>query len=106
MPLITCVPSPLATKNAEALDIWVDERKELSQKILAAPELRISHILHHVDRQTNQLKMIAEAMARFCKGSRRMLSKTILATFILSLLAVFFLDIVLRQHHGGSKQHR
>jgi len=82
----------------------VHERKELSQKILAAPELRISHILHHVDKQTNQVKMIAEAMAQFCKGARQMLSKTILATFILSLFAVFFLDIILQGLTGFPKE--
>ena len=100
IPRIYLTYSPVATQNAETLDIWLDERKELSQKILAAPELRISHILHHVDKQTNQLKMVAEAMARFCKGARRMLSKTILAGFILTLLAVFFLDMILRELTG------
>jgi len=104
IPRIYLTYSPLATRNAETLDVWVDERKELSQKILAAPELRISHILHQVDKQTNQLKMVAEAMARFCKGARRMLSKTVLATFILSLVAAFFLDYILREMTGFPKE--
>ena len=78
----------------------MDERKELSQKILAAPELRVSHILHHVDKLTNELKAVAEAMALFCRGGRRLLRKTILATFALSLFSVFFLDMTVRELAG------
>jgi len=103
IPRIYVTYSPAATKNPDTVDAWVSERKELSERILSAPELRVSHILHHVDRKANQLRLIVEAMARFCKGARRMLSKTIFATIILALLAAGFLDMGLKKWIGFPK---
>jgi GTPase SAR1 family protein len=95
---LTC--SPFASKNKEAMDLWVSERNELSDRILSAPELRISHILHHVDRLVSQLKLIVEAMRRFSKGARQGLSKTILAGLILAAAAAAFADIGLQRWFG------
>jgi len=100
IPRIYLTFSPTASRNAESLDLWVAERKELSRRILGAPELRISHILHHVDKLANELKMVAEAMAAFCRGGRRLLFRTILATILMSIYGVFFLDKTLQMSAG------
>ena len=104
IPRIFLTYSPVAKKNSETMDVWVSERKELSDRILSAPELRISHILHHVDRQANQLRLIVEAMARFCKGARGMLSKTFVATLVLALIAGGLLDMGLQKWIGFPKE--
>ena len=100
IPRIYLTYSPSATGNSESLEVWMDERKELSEKILAAPELRVSNILQRVDKQTNELKMVIEATIRFCKGGRRLLKRMALATLILSLLSVSLLDIILKNLTG------
>jgi hypothetical protein len=100
IPRIYLTFSPTASPNTDALDVWMDERKELSKRVLGAPELRTSHILHHVDKLVNELKMISEAMAYFSRGGRRLLMRTILATIVLSVYAVFFLDITLKKFRG------
>jgi len=92
IPRIFLTYSPSASHTAKGLDVWESERKELCGRILAAPELRISHILHHVDRLADRLRMVAIAMAQFCKGARRLLSKTLVATVILAAAAAGFLD--------------
>ena len=100
IPRIYLTYSPRATGKSESLEVWMDERKELSEKILAAPELRVSNILQRVDKQTNELKMVVEAMIRFSKGGRRLLKRMVLATFILSLLSVSLLDVILKNLTG------
>jgi hypothetical protein len=97
IPRIFLTYSPKATGSTDALDIWTAERKELCHRILTAPELRVSHILHHVDKLSNELKLVTEALTRFCRGARRMLFKTILVTLVLSVYAVFFLDMTLQK---------
>lgn len=95
---LTC--SPVASKNKQAMDLWISERNELSDRILSAPELRISHILHHVDRLAGQLKLVVEAMNRFSKGARRMLSKTVFVALILALAAAALSDLGLKEWFG------
>ena len=104
IPRIFLTYSPVAKKTTDKMDVWVSERKELSDRILSAPELRISHILHRVDRQAYQLRLVVEAMARFCRGARKMLSRTFLATLILALIAAGFLDVGLQKWIGFPKE--
>ena len=100
IPRIYLTYSTSATNKPESLEVWMDERKELSEKILSAPELRVSNILQRVDKQTNELKMVIEAMIRFCKGGRRLLKRVALATLFLSLLSISLLDILLNRLTG------
>lgn len=100
IPRIYLTYAASATNNSESLEVWMDERKELSGKILSAPELRVSNILQRVDKQTNELKMVIEAMIRFCKRGRRLIKRVALATLILSLLSISLLDILLNRLTG------
>ncbi len=100
IPRIYLTYSPSATGNSESLEVWMDERKELSEKILAAPELRVSNILQHVDKRTGELKMVIEAMVRFSQGGRRLLKRMTLITLILSLISIALLDIILNNLTG------
>ncbi|MBW1697402.1 MAG: dynamin family protein [Deltaproteobacteria bacterium] len=104
IPRIFLTYSPMASRNTQALDVWVDERKELNQRILKTPELRIGHILHHVDKLANELKMVIEAMIQFCRGARRLLFRTVLITILLSIYAVFFLDLTMQNFTGFPKE--
>jgi len=104
IPRIFLTYSPVAHNGTTAMDIWTSERKELSERILSAPELRISHILHRVDRKANQLRFIIEAMSRYCKGARRMLSRTFFTTLVLGLIVGGFLDAGMNKWIGFPKE--
>jgi EH domain-containing protein 1 len=100
IPRIFLTYSPRVARTTRALEVWLEERNELKAKILAAPELRISHVLHFVDRQANDLNMIAEAMARFCQEGRRLLTNAGKWAAVGMMFSVFLLDMILREFIG------
>jgi len=90
IPRIFLTFSPDVTRQTKRLEVWVDERNQLKDKILATPDLRISHILHNVDKQVNELKLVVEAMAAFSRNARRRLGRIFKIAALLSV-AVFLL---------------
>ncbi|MCJ7830008.1 MAG: dynamin family protein, partial [Desulfobacterales bacterium] len=100
IPRIFLTFSNQAGHSSEALAVWVDERNQLVHKILSTPKLRISHILHTVDKQLNELKMVIEAMAGFTRGAGKLLRKTIKWTLGVSLLAFFLIDFATQKVLG------
>jgi len=97
IPRIFLTFSPDVAANREMVEAWIDERNQLKQKILGAPELRISHILQSIDKRVNDVKMVSEAMAQFVRQGRRLLAKTMKFAFAGALLASLLLDQV--THH-------
>ena len=49
--------------------------------------LRVSHILHNVDKQVNELKLVVEAMDAFSQSARRLISKRLKIAVLLALVA-------------------
>jgi hypothetical protein len=83
---------------------WIDERSELKKKILEAPELKISHILHLVDRKLFELKLAVEAMQRFASDGRRAFSKNLRNGFLAGLFFFAFLDLIIFYIQGTPGQ--
>ena len=96
IPRIFLTFSPRVSRTTKALETWLEERTELKNKILAAPDLRISHILQFVDRQANELGMVIEAMARYCRDGRRQIQAAAKGALVGMGVAVFFLDLICR----------
>ncbi len=93
IPRIFLTFSPDVTRQTKRLEVWVDERNQLKEKILGTPGLRISHILHNVDKQVNELKLVVEAMAAFSHAGRRLLSRTLKIAAALALAAFLGADL-------------
>ncbi len=100
IPRIFLTFSPEASSEPDVLGLWIDERKELKQKILAAPKLRISHILQDIDRQANELQLIIEAMDTFCHQGRKLIGKSLITTSIIAVLLFLFIDLICKQIFG------
>jgi GTPase SAR1 family protein len=100
IPRIFLTFSPVVTRQTKKLEVWVDERNQLKRKILDTPKLRISHILHNVDKQVNRLKMVVEAMASFSGALRRSLTRMLRTTVLAGLIAFFFSDFLAMQLIG------
>jgi hypothetical protein len=94
IPRIFLTFAPSASRHASVGDAWIDERSELKKKILEAPELKISHILHSVDRKLFELKLAAEAMQRFVKTGRSLFRKSFKNGLLGGVLLFLFLDLI------------
>lgn len=97
IPRVFITYSPTVAENKEKLDIWTEERIELKRRMLAAPNFRISHILHDIDRKLNELRMIVQAMAGFTDIARSKLARIMKFSTGWSVFAFLFLDVLLRE---------
>lgn len=97
IPRIYLTFSPDVTRQTKKLEVWVDERNQLKQKIRSTPELRISHILQNVDKKVNEIKLIMEAMTGFGKLGRALLLKTCKFALGLGLVNFFLLDVFFKE---------
>jgi EH domain-containing protein 1 len=97
IPRIFMTYSDLLAKNPEAMGGLNNERSELKEKILAAPSLRINHILQHIDTQAHELRLMAEAFTNFSRKGRILLRTTGRITASLAIFFFLFLDIIIRE---------
>ncbi len=74
---------------------WPQERDELIEKIKNAPGFRIGHILEDIDRQLNELQIVAEAVSEFLNRATKVFWKYAKITVSVALLLFFFGDVVL-----------
>lgn len=89
---LTC--SPKVGEQAPELAIWAKEREHLKEEILAAAGLRINHILQNVDKQLQELRMIAEAMAIYAEGGMKIFTQAMKRALTAGMLGFLFLDMV------------
>lgn len=75
IPHIYLTYSPEVANAPKATDLWPQERTELMEKIHAAPNLRLNHILEDIDRQVNELQIVCEAVAEFTQRGRKLFMK-------------------------------
>lgn len=94
IPRIFLTFAPSASRHASVGGAWIDERSELKKKILEAPELKISHILHLVDRKLFELRLAVEAMQRFASDGRRAFQNSLKNGFLGGVLFFLFLDLL------------
>lgn len=100
IPRIFLTFAPNVSRDLEGLEAWALERKELIAKIMAAPNLRLSHILQDVDKQVNELRMVVEAMVSFSQEGRTLLANTVKYALVVGFVNFFFLDAVVRELAG------
>lgn len=72
IPHIYLTYSPNVGNSQKVEDLWPQERKELMEKIYAAPSLRLNHILEDIDRQVNELQIVCEAVTEFTTKGRKL----------------------------------
>jgi len=100
IPRIFLTFAPSASRHASVADAWIDERSELKKKILETPELKISHILHLLDRKLFELKLAVEAMQRFASGGRQAFRNTLKYGFLAGVIFFLFLDLLIFSIQG------
>ncbi len=96
IPHIYLTYSPEAANLDNIAEGWPQEREELVEKINNAPGFRINHILEDIDRQVNELQMVAEAMANFTARCQRVSWKVSKITGGIALLLFLFGDVLLK----------
>ncbi len=79
---------------------WPQERDELIEKIKRAPGFRINHILEDIDRQVNEVQIVAEAVNEFLNRANKVFTKYAKYTIGIALLLFFFGDVVLNAIFG------
>jgi GTPase Era involved in 16S rRNA processing len=96
IPRIYMTYSQNLSRFPDAMAAWENERTELKEKILAAPSLRVSHILQHIDKQAHEVRMVIEALTSFSRKGRRLLKDSGQLTAAMALFLFLFLDIFTR----------
>ncbi|NOX25420.1 MAG: dynamin family protein, partial [Deltaproteobacteria bacterium] len=100
IPRIYLTYAPSLAMASDELAVWATEREELKQRIRKAPGLRVSHVLQNVDKQTQELHLIAEAMWSFAQGGKKILAQTFKRTMLGGGLCFLFLDMISRALYG------
>lgn len=95
IPHIFLTYAPSVVDPSTVAEGWPQEREELIEKIKRAPGFRINHILEDIDRQLNELQIVAEAVGEFLNRAGRVFKKFANISCIIALLLFLFGDILL-----------
>lgn len=94
IPHIYLTYAPELTNSIRTEELWPQERKELMEKIYAAPNLRLNHILEDIDRQVHELGIVSEAIAEFTQRGRKLFRKIGKITVGLAVALFCFGDVI------------
>lgn len=100
IPRIFITFSPKVGEIPPELAIWAREREHLKQEILAAAGLRIHHVLQNVDKQIQEVHLIAEAMAVYAEGGLKIMGIAVKRGLAGGLICFLFLDMVTQRLWG------
>jgi len=95
IPHIYLTYSPSANGPGSVVEGWPQERGDLIDKINKAPSFRLNHILEDIDRQVNELQIVAEAVAGFAKRCQAVSWRITKITSAVTLLLFLFGDVLL-----------
>ncbi|KJS01362.1 MAG: dynamin family protein [Desulfobulbaceae bacterium BRH_c16a] len=95
IPHIYLTYSPTAVAASKVAEGWPQERDDLLQKIMNAPGFRINHILEDIDRQVNEVQIVAQAVGEFLKRTNRVFWKFANISMGIALVLFLFGDILL-----------
>ncbi len=95
IPHIFLTYSPTVVDPSTVAEGWPQEREELIEKIKRAPGFRINHILEDIDRQVNEVQIVAEAVSEFLRRTSKIFWKFANITVLLSILLFLFGDVLL-----------
>lgn len=100
IPHIFLTYAPSAVDPETVAEGWPQERDELIEKIKKAPGFRINHILEDIDRQVNEVQIVAEAVGEFLKRAGKVFWKFFNITIITAIALFLFGDILLNAVAG------
>lgn len=95
IPHIYLTYSPIVARLKTMAQDWPQEREQLIEKIKKAPSFRINHILEDIDRQVNEVQIVAQAVAEFLRRANILFWKFANATMVLAIILFLFGDIFL-----------
>lgn len=95
IPHIFLTYAPSVVSPETVAEGWPQERDELIEKIKKAPGFRINHILEDIDRQVNELEIVAEAVTTFLKRATKVYWKFANVTIGIAVLLFLFGDVIL-----------
>jgi GTPase SAR1 family protein len=95
IPHIYLTYAPSVVDQSTIAEGWPQEREELVEKIKQAPGFRINHILEDIDRQVNELQMVAEAVGEFLRRANKVFVKFAKFSLSISVLLFLFGDVLL-----------
>jgi GTPase SAR1 family protein len=95
---LTYAPGSVSADNVA--EGWPQERDELIEKIKKASGFRINHILEDIDRQVNEVEMVAESVGSFLKRANQVYWKFANVTLGLAAVLFFFGDVILNAVSG------
>ena len=95
IPHIYLTYAPSAVDPSTLAEGWPQERDQLIEKIKRAPGFRINHILEDIDRQLNELQIVAEAVAEFIRRTNKIFWKYLRVTAGIAILLFLFGDVLL-----------
>lgn len=79
---------------------WPQERDQLISKIKGAASYQINHILEDIDRQVNEVHIVAEAVSEFLRRATKVFWRYFNITAIAAILLFFFGDIIVNAVTG------
>jgi GTPase SAR1 family protein len=95
IPHIYLTYAPSVVDPSTVAEGWPQERDELIEKIKRAPGFRINHILEDIDRQVNELQIVAEAISEFLRRATRVFGKYAKISISVSIVLFLFGDVLL-----------
>lgn len=100
IPHIFLTYAPSEVKPEDVAEGWPQEREELLEKIKKASAFRVNHILEDIDRQVNEVEMVAESVNAFLKRANKVYWKFANVTLGLAAVLFFFGDVILNAVSG------
>ena len=95
IPHIYLTYAPSVVDPATVAEGWPQERDQLIEKINQAPGFRLNHILEDIDRQVNEVQIVAEAVSEFINRCRKVFWKFANITVGLAVVLFLFGDVLL-----------
>ena len=95
IPHIYLTYSPMVAKPEAIARDWPQERQQLIDKIKKAPSFRINHVLEDIDRQVNEVQIVAQAVAEVMRRGSALFWKYTNTTLFLAIALFLFGDMVL-----------
>jgi len=100
IPHIFLTYAPGTVRSGHVAEGWPQEREELIEKITRASGFRINHILEDIDRQVNEVEMVAESVGAFLKRANKVYWKFANVSIVVAALLFFFGDVILNAVSG------
>ncbi len=95
IPHIYLTYAPSVVDPSTVAEGWPQERDQLIDKIKKAPSFRLNHILEDVDRQLNELQIVAEAVSEFINRTKKVFWKYVRVTSGVAIVLFLFGDVII-----------